>query len=205
MMPHDSLGIMRLRRSDLSLLVLALLAPTLGCKNDNAAPSDPAANAVSQALAQAANAQAAAASAQAMGQAMLAQTQTSVTGKVHSAGGELGTWDATLSDCQSGERNGFYGADFYVPGSDDLRLRYVHDEAAGEVVKIAIPSKKDEFMVFDRAAKCSVLEGSVEKTNVSTSTTHGNIRHVNGHVKFACTDSHGKGHVTGEVTFSDCH
>lgn len=133
-------------------------------------------------------------------------TTTSVTGSVHSSGGDLGTWDMTIADCQSGERNGFFGADFYVASSDDLRLRYVHDEASGDVVKIAIPSSKDgKFMVFDRDAKCTVREGSVAKTNVKTWTPKGDVRHVDGHVKFDCTNTEGKGHVTGDITFSHCH
>jgi hypothetical protein len=182
--------------------LLLLLLP-VGCK-DKVAQSDPAASAasaaVSQALAQAASAEAMASALV----AMAAQSQTSVTGKVQSVGGELGTWDVTLSGCQSGEASGFYGADFYASGSDEMRLRYVHDEAAGDVVKVAVPSKKGALLVLDRAAKCSVLEGSVEKTNVNTWTPKGNIHHLNGHVRFDCTGA-GKGRVSGEVTFSDCH
>jgi len=177
---------------------LLLLAPSVGCKNNPAQDNLATDNAVSQALAQAA-------SAQAMASAVVAESQTSVTGKVHSAGGELGTWDIALSDCQSGEVNGFYGADFYAAGSSEMRLRYVHDEAAGDVVKVAVPSKKGAVLVFDRAAKCSVLEGSIERTNVTTWTPKGKIRHVNGHVTFDCSDSGGKGHVSGEATFSHCH
>ncbi len=131
--------------------------------------------------------------------------QTTVTGKVHSAGGELGTWDIVLDKCQSGEVNGFYGADFYAVGSDELRLRYVHDEAVGDVVKVAIPSQPGKLIVFDRKSECTVLEGSIAKTNVTSWTPKGKIRHLDGHVKFDCKHSDGKGRVTGEVTFAQCH
>jgi len=155
------------------------------------------ANAQAQALAQAA-------SAQAMASAAMQEAATTVTGKMHSVGGELGTWDIALGECTSGESSGFFGVDFYVTGSEDLRLRYVHDEAKGDVVKIGIPSKKGKVLVPDRDA-CTVLEGSVEKTNFKTWTPTGEIRHLNGHVKFDCKVSDGKGHVTGEATFSHCH
>src|SRR6185436_12140060 len=99
----------------------------------------------------------------------------------------------------------FFGADFFEAGSDDLRLRYVHDEAKGDVVKVAYPTKKGTVLVLDRDSKCTVLEGAVEKTNVKTWTPKGDIRHVNGHVKFDCVPSGGNGHVIGEATFSHCH
>jgi hypothetical protein len=181
---------------------LLLLAPLVGCKDhtaqDNPTQDNPlVGNVVSEALAQAA-------SAQAFGSAAVAQSQPSVTGKVHSAGGELGTWDITLGDCQSGEVKGFYGVDFFVNSDSEMRLRYVHDEAAGDVVKVAVPSK-NTMLVFDRGAKCSVLQGSIEKTNFTTWTPQGKIRHLDGHVKFDCTASGGKGHVSGEASFSHCH
>jgi hypothetical protein len=178
---------------------ILVLAPSIGCKNDK---NDTPKQGPGQAAARAAAAQAA--SAQELASAMVAQVATKATGSVHSVGGELGTFDVVLSDCHSGEVNGFFGADFYAAGSDDLRLRYVHDEANGDVVKIVFPSKKDTARVFNRQDKCAVLEGSIEKTNVRTWTPKGTIRHVNGHVKFDCAYD-GGGHVTGEATFSDCH
>jgi hypothetical protein len=184
-----------------------LLVPVLGCHNDDKAKE--AAKAKESALAVAASAQApglaAAASAQALAATLTAQGATTITGNVHSVGGELGTFDIALTSCQSGEYNGFYGADFYVAGSDEMRLRYVHDEAKGDIVKVAIPSKKDRALPFDRTDKCKILEGSIEKTNFASSTPKGKIRHLNGHVKFDCTYTPGAGHVTGEVTFSHCH
>lgn len=144
-----------------------------------------------------------AASAQAMASAVTAQSQTTITGNVHSAGGKLGTWDIVLSSCQSGEVQGFYGVDFYVAGNNEMRLRYVHDEATGDVVKVAAPSSDDVY-VFGHNMKCSSMDGSIEKTNVTTWTPKGKIRHVNGHVKFDCSDTAGN-HVTGEATFSHCH
>ncbi len=145
------------------------------------------------------------ASVQAMQSAVAAQFQASVTGRVHSAGGELGSWDIALSDCQSGESNGFFGVDFYVAGSDHMRLRYVHDEAMGEIVKVTYPSKPGTANVFNRNDKCSVLEGSVEKMNVTNWTPKGRIRHLSGHLKFDCIHTDGTGHVSGEATFSHCH
>lgn len=152
----------------------------------------------------AAQAIAQAASAEALASAAVQQSPTTVTGKVKSVGGELGSWDIVLSECASGESLGFFGVDFFVTGSEDLRLRYVHDEAKGDIVKIGIPSKKGTVLVPDRDA-CTVLEGSVEKTNFKTWTPTGEIRHLNGHVKFDCKVSDGKGHVTGEATFAHCH
>jgi hypothetical protein len=152
-----------------------------------------------QALAEAASAQALA-SAMSSPSAMGAISRT-LSGNVHSVGGDLGTWDMTLDECQSGEINGFYGVDFYVAGNN--RMRYVHDEAKGEIVKLKVPETTN-WMVFDRNAQCAVVEGNIEKTNVTTWTPKGNIRHVSGHVKFDCTNSKGKGHVTGEATFAHC-
>jgi hypothetical protein len=187
---------------------LVLLIPLTGCRDKH---DDPASQSIAQALsaqlvgAQVASAQAAAASAQAMASAALAESQTTVTGTVHSVGGDLGTWDVVLSDCHSGQNSGFFGADFFAAGSDELSLRYVHDEAAGDVVKIAVPSKKGSLLVLDRNAKCSVLGGAIQKTNFNTWTPEGNVQHLKGHLKFDCTNSGGKGHVSGEATFSHCH
>src|ERR1035437_421549 len=47
------------------------------------------------------------ASAQALASAAAEQSATSITGKVHSVGGELGTWDIVLGECASGESLGF--------------------------------------------------------------------------------------------------
>jgi hypothetical protein len=213
---------------------LLLLVSAVGCK-DKAAQDDPVSQALAQAASAqaiassvAAQAQAMApgqpapgkpqslndtlsgalaqaASAQALASAAMAQSQPSVAGRVHSTGGELGTWDIALDACQSGQNSGFFGVDFFVSGSSDMRVRYVHDEAAGDVVKVAIPSKPGSALVFDRAAKCAVLEGSVEKTNFNTWTPKGNVAHLNGHVKFDCAASGGKGHVSGEAIFTHCH
>jgi hypothetical protein len=95
--------------------------------------------------------------------------------------------------------------DLYAVGGDDLRVRYVHDEAQGEIVKVLIPGKDGDALQFDRNQHCSVLEGDVEKTNVSSWSSKGNIRHVNGHLMFDCKNTAGKGRVTGEVTFTGCH
>lgn len=132
------------------------------------------------------------------------QVSAKVTGSIHSVGGRLGTWDVTLNDCRSGEAFGFFGVDFYAPGSDALRLRYVHDEANGTIVKIAYPTKPGTVYELRREDSCAVLEGSLRKTNVSTWTPQGNIRHLNGNVKFDCPVE-GQGRVTGEATFSDCN
>jgi hypothetical protein len=142
-----------------------------------------------------------------LAKALATDVAVHVTGNIHSVGGELGTWDIVLGDCQSGERNGFYGADFYVAGDDNLRLRYVHDEAVGDVVKVVYPTKMDTAIVFDRSSKCAVLEGAVQRSNITTkSWNHGGaIRHVNGHMKLDCRHTDGKGRVTGEVTFTNCH
>ena len=146
-----------------------------------------------------------AASAQALASAVAeGKAKASVTGNVHSVGGDLGNWDITLSDCQSGELDGFYGVDFYVAGSDEMRVRYVHDEASGDVIKVPIPPAMTNMRVFGRTTKCAVLDGNLEKTNVSTWTPKGKVRHLNGHVKFDCSYDDGKAHVTGEATFSHC-
>lgn len=128
-----------------------------------------------------------------------------VAGTIHSENGALGTWDVALNDCQSGEYKGFFGADFFVSGTNNIRLRYVHDEAAGEVIKIFYPNEKNTAAVFNRNDTCSVLEGTASKMKVRTRVAGvGDVRHVEGHVKFDCTYDDG-GHVTGEVTFSHCH
>jgi hypothetical protein len=134
------------------------------------------------------------------------QLESSAHGSIHSEGGKLGTWDVEITDCESGEVKGFFGVDLYGAGSDHLRLRYVHDEAAGEIVKVAYPDDPTNVNQFDREDACTTLEGHVEKTNVRSWTPKGNIVHVNGHVKFDCkhTDSDGS-HVTGDVTFMQCH
>jgi hypothetical protein len=195
-------------RSRHLVLGLLLLVPFVGCKAKE--------DARAQALEQVAAARASAgvgtaqatdqlASARAVASAVEARLVTSITGKVHSVGGELGTWDITLNDCKSGEIAGFFGVDFTAPGSEDLRLRYVHDEGSGDVVKVMYPSNKTKARVFDRSDTCAVLEGSVEKTNISAWTPKGKVRYLNGHVKFDCTQTGGKGRVTGEATFAGCH
>jgi hypothetical protein len=184
---------MRLRHVVSGFLFLML---GVGCKLDVEKKKN---NAITQAFVDVASAQAAAS---AMDQGI--QLDTTITGKVHSVGGEIGTWDIVLDKCESGEIEGFFGADFSAVGNDDLRLRYVHDEAAGDIVKIMIPSQKNQARVFNRNDKCKVLEGSIEKMNVTNWTPKGKIRHVKGHVKFDCAYED-KGHVTGEATFVGCH
>ena len=171
--------------------MILLVVACIGCNSDRANPADPQATGSAWHVA---------------GAAFAARANTpDVTGNIHSVGGELGTWETPLSDCQSGDYHGFFGADFFVAGTTNLRLRYVHDEAAGDVVKIFYPPpKQDTVRVFDRTDHCAVLEGSVEKTNESTRVVgRGYIQHLRGHVKFDCT--YGDGHVTGEVQFAHCH
>jgi hypothetical protein len=187
-------------RSRLAASILPLLLAASACRDKSPPPPPTPAGPSPEEAASSAQA-----AASAVASSLMAQMQTVVTGKVHSEGGALGTWDITLDSCQSGERNGFYGVDFYAPGSDELRLRYVHDEAQGEIVKIVYPTKKDTALQLDRNEKCTVLEGHVEKTNVSTGTAKGQIRHLNGHVKFDCKHTGGKGRVSGEATFAHCH
>jgi hypothetical protein len=184
--------------------VLALVALT-GCKDKEEKRPRQDNLAVGSALGLTQGPLAQAASAQALASAMVAQTavNASVTGKMSSVGGELGTWNVSFAECSSGESRGFFGVDFYVAGSDELRLRYVHDEANGDVVKFGIPGKSGNVIVPDRK-QCTV-SGTLEKTNVQSWTPKGNIRHLNGHVKFDCKLSEGKGHVTGEATFTSCH
>lgn len=197
--PHDcSTPEMRL------LVLVVLLAPSLGgCKNPATTAREDAARAVAQVPVPTAREEAARALAQAS--AVAAQGEATIAGTVHSAGGELGTWDIALTACQSGEYDGFYGVDFYAPGSETMRVRFVHDEAIGTVVKVGIPSRAGTTLVFDRNEKCAVLQGGLEKTNMTTWTPKGKIRHLNGQVKFDCKHSQGKGHVTGDATFSHCH
>jgi len=129
--------------------------------------------------------------------------KANVTGTMHTEGGDLAKADLTFDDCQSGELDGFYGVDFYVAGDDGMRMRYVHDEASGDVIKVPVPPENTKLRIFGHQTKCAVLDGHLEKTNVSTWTPKGKIRHLNGHVKFDCSDET-QAHVTGEVTFSHC-
>lgn len=189
------------------LSLVAVVGLASGCRNEEAEKQAAAARASAQAAAAAtaSTISAAEGNARALASAVAAETQTTVTGKLRSEGGELGTWDVVLTECRSGEVNGFYGVDFSVAGSKDVRLRYVHDEAKGAVVKIANPTKPDAMLVLDRDAKCTVLEGSLEKTDATTWTPKGKIRHLDGRVKLDCKHSAGKGRVTAEATFTHCH
>jgi hypothetical protein len=184
----------------------------VGCHDRGTKQTSEAGKATAAAQVEAAKAVTAAAaqsdeSGKAIAAALGVDVATHVTGTVHSVGGALGTWDIALVDCRSGERNGFYGADFYVTGSDDLRLRYVHDEAAGEVVKVVYPTKLDTALQLDRTSRCSVLEGEVQRMNITSGSSNrlGAIRHLKGQLKFDCRHTRGKGRVTGEVTFTNCH
>lgn len=189
------------------LSLVAFVGLSFGCRNEEAEKQAAAARASAQAAAAAtaSTISAAQGNAGALASAVAAEAQTTVTGKLRSEGGELGTWDVVLAECRSGEVNGFYGVDFSVAGGKDVRLRYVHDEAKGEVVKVANPTKPDAMLVLDRDSKCTILEGALEKTNVTTWTPKGKIRHLDGRVKFDCRHSSGKGRVTGEATFAHCH
>jgi hypothetical protein len=193
---------MRIRHALPVFLVFVSVGLGGGCRNKEEKPS-PMAVASALGIAQGPLAQAASAKAAASAAMAESPVVANVNGSMHSVGGELGTWDVAFTECQSGEVRGFFGVDFYVAGSDDLRLRYVHDEANGDVVKFGIPGKSGTVIVPDRK-QCKV-NGTLEKTNVNTWTPQGKIRHLNGHVKFDCTLSEGKGHVTGEATFTGCH
>jgi hypothetical protein len=123
-------------------------------------------------------------------------TNNKVSGTISSTGGELGTWTMHPDRCQSGARNQFRGVQLFEDG--DLHGTAYLAPVGGEpaiTVNIGTGGSARRF----GASECRVLDGSVEPQN----STVNDVRSVEGHVRFDCT-WHDE-HVTGDVTFGNCH
>lgn len=134
------------------------------------------------------------------------EAQPAITGSINASGGELGKWSITPDSCFNDQNMGFYGVDFYL--NQELRMRYVKDEAVGIVLKVIVPDGKKgteahQALVF-READCSQLQGTLLKTNVMNWTPQGKLSNLKGTLSFDCTYNKGKEHLQGKLEFSGC-
>ena len=122
---------------------------------------------------------------------------THVGGTITSSGGELGAWTMTPDSCQSGERNQYRGASFYTSRDKRLGVAFLDPMGGDRAVTVNVP-KGDNARRFN-PSDCKVLEGQVERQSSEVN----DVTNVKGWVKFDC--AYRDEHVTGDVTFENCH
>lgn len=104
----------------------------------------------------------------------------------------------TPDECESGERNGFFGVDMWTAGNEEAHIRGILDAKDGPVVKLDIPGL-DQQVTLTAASKCELFEFHVERQDARTN----HIQHVRGHLRLDCNES-GLA-LAGDISFADCH
>jgi hypothetical protein len=109
----------------------------------------------------------------------------------------LGDHTIKPTECVSGERQGFFGADLREGGADDKTLRVINDPKEGYAVKVNIPGTKKAVLLSE--SRCETFDVSVEKQNSEIN----DIQNVRGRVKIACTVDDDK--ISADLKFANCH
>jgi hypothetical protein len=120
-----------------------------------------------------------------------------IEGTISASGNSLGTWTVHPTTCQSGQRNQFRGVQFFEDGGDEHGVGY--HAPVGDVAFISVNMEHTDKAHRFTARACSVLDGDIVKQSSSIN----RITNLRGHVKFDCTD--GGEHVSGDLTFENCH
>jgi hypothetical protein len=120
-------------------------------------------------------------------------THTSVQGTFHASGTTLTDWTMTPTDCASGDRSDFLGAQL-TDGSGHV-VTIVIDPTSGTAVEVSIPNT-GKAVKLD-ATMCSTFDVDAQFNN----TWVNNIRGVDGHVHVVC-DQQGLDHFDGNAQFT---
>jgi hypothetical protein len=121
-----------------------------------------------------------------------------VTGTITSTGGELGTWTMQPDSCQSGERNQFRGVQLFGGDGNAHGTSFVTPFGGEPSISINLSNGSDKARLFHRD-DCKLLDGDVQRQNSRVN----RVYNVSGHVRFDC--AYKDEHVTGDVTFENCH
>ena len=119
-----------------------------------------------------------------------------INGTITSQGGELGTWSIQPDNCESGEVDQFRGVKLFA-GSGNTHGTVFLSPVGGEQ-KITINLGNGKARVFDQD-DCKVLDGDIHRENSRVN----RIYNISGRVRFDCAFK--DEHVTGDVTFENCH
>lgn len=104
----------------------------------------------------------------------------------------------TPDECESGERNGFFGVDMWTQGSEAVHIRAILDPKDGALVKLDLPDV-DPPLTLTRGGNCELLDFHVERQGSRTN----NIAHVRGHLKLDCAEPGLT--LQADISFADCH
>lgn len=108
------------------------------------------------------------------------------------------TWTVTPSQCNSGQRQGFFGVDAREGDTDDKLVRVIHDPTASYILRLDVPGS-DQIINLPGGQGCSAFDIVVERQN----STINDVTNVRGHIRVACDLPDLK--VNADVTFANCH
>lgn len=120
-----------------------------------------------------------------------------VEGAISASGRALGTWTVHPTWCRSGQNSEFRGVQFFEDGGNEHGVGFHQPVGEPAFISVNMQSSNKSYRFTDRA--CSVLDGTIQKQSSSVN----NVTNLRGHVKFDCTD--GGEHVSGDLTFENCH
>ena len=108
------------------------------------------------------------------------------------------TLSITPDECESGERNGFFGVDMSTQGVEGAHIRAISDPKDGATVKLDLPGL-DQTLTLTPGGNCEVLELKVSRQGSRTN----NIYHVQGHLRLECSEAGVT--LKADISFADCH
>jgi hypothetical protein len=120
-----------------------------------------------------------------------------LTGTITSSGGELGAWTIQPDSCQSGEREQFRGVQLFAGDSNKHGTAFISPFGGEQQISINL-DHGGKARLFS-SSDCKVLDGEIQRQNSRVN----RIYNVSGHVRFDCT--YNEEHVTGDLTFENCH
>jgi len=129
----------------------------------------------------------------AIGLGLSACSNTSVQGSFHASGAALTDWTMTPTDCASGDRSDFLGAQL-TDGSGHV-VTVIMDPTSGPSLVVGIPGT-GKAVALD-GSMCSTFDIDAQFNN----TWVNNVRGVDGHVNVVC-DSPGLDHFDGNAHFT---
>ena len=130
----------------------------------------------------------------------------SIEGKVESKGA-AGNWVLTSGNCQSGQREAYFGAVAFGPEGSGVAIKLVKDATKGWSLVVnkadtckAGPEKSDCRAIVLTADNCTKIDVDVSNTN----TTINDVKVVDGKLDIDCSDGPDNS-IKGKLTLSYCH
>lgn len=108
------------------------------------------------------------------------------------------TWSVLPNQCNSGQRQGFFGVDAREGDSDDKLVRVIHDPTASYILRLDVPGS-DQHVNLPGGQGCSTFDIVVERQNSSIN----EVTNVRGHIRVTCDLPDLKVHA--DITFANCH